>query len=109
MKQFIPIGLFLFHGAIAMANFSSGEGKELNKEIKKNINYPEFAKEAKLHGMVMVHFVVNSDGRIEVKEINASDSDLAAYVKEQIERIEVVERAAEGDHYVKFRFRYVDL
>jgi hypothetical protein len=109
MKQFILIGLFLSLSALAMANTSFGEGKELNREIKKKVNYPEFAKEAKLHGIVMVHFVVNSDGSIEVKEINASDSTLANYVKGQLEKIELEGRKAEGDHHVKFSFRFVEV
>ncbi|MGB6036979.1 MAG: energy transducer TonB [Cryomorphaceae bacterium] len=109
MKQFILIGLFLSLSVLSMAKSSSGEGKELTKEIKKKVNYPEFAKEAKLHGMVMVHFVVNSDGSIDVKEINASDSTLAKYVQMQLESIEVEELAAQGDHYVKFRFRFMEV
>lgn len=109
MKQYILIGLFFSLSALAMANSSIGEGSELKKKIKRTIIYPEFGKETKLHGLVMVHFVVNSEGSIEVKEINASDSDLADYVKEQLERIEKVERTSEGDHFVKFRFRYVEM
>ena len=109
MKQYILIGLFLSLSAFAVANSSIGEGSELKKEIKRTINYPEFAKKTKLHGVVMVHFVVNSDGSIEVKEINASDSDLGEYVKGQLERIEMIERNSEGAHFVKFRFRYVEM
>ena len=109
MKQYILIGLFLSLSVLALANSSDGEGSDLKKEIKRTINYPEFAKETKLHGLVMVHFVVNSNGSIEVKEINASDSGLANYVKAQLELIEMVERKSEGDHFVKFRFRYVDM
>jgi len=109
MKQFILIGLFLSLSVLSMANSSSGEGKELNKEIKKKVNYPEFAKATKLHGMVMVHFVVNSDGSIDVKEINASDSTLAEYVQMQLESIRLDELASQGDHYVKFSFRFLDV
>jgi hypothetical protein len=107
MRQLFLIGIFLSLSACAIGNSSFGEGKELNKEIKKNINYPEFAKQAKLHGIVMVHFVVNSEGQLEVKDMNASDGHLAKYVKEQLENIQIAVGAAEGDHYVKFRFRYV--
>ncbi len=108
MKQFILIGLFLSLSTLSMANSPLGEGKELNKEIKKKVNYPDFAKESKLYGVVMVHFVVNSDGSIDVKEMNASDSALGAYVQKKLESIEVDELAAQGDHYVKFRFRFME-
>mgnify|MGYP006300463187 CR=1 FL=1 len=82
---------------------------DLEREIKKKVDYPDFGKSEKLHGLVMVKFNVDESGAIEVQEINASHDHLAEYVRTRLESIRVEERGSEGEHYVKFRFRFVEV
>jgi hypothetical protein len=109
MKQLLLAIMLLSSVNYSMGHAPGNDGEELKKEIKRSVDYPDFAKAEKLHGLVMVKFKVDSQGAVQVEEINASHDHLGEYVKEQLESIRVEDRGAEGEHFVKFRFRFVDL
>lgn len=85
------------------------ESRELNKALRKQIQYPAFAKQEKMQGMVAVKYEVQSSGNISVLEINASHQELEAYVRGKLEEVTINDRSAEGIHYVKFVFRFVNI
>ncbi len=80
----------------------------LHKAIRKSVYYPGFAKKSKLQGTVMVKYEVTNEGFVKVLDMNASHSDLANYVREQLEKLNTNDLKAIGIHYARFTFRYVD-
>lgn len=107
MRQFrkvILTFLTLFLGVYAFAG--SFPGEEMQKLIRKEITYPKFAKASQMQGLVMVKFEVNEQGYVQVKEINASHSELALYVQRELERMRHDPRKSSGTHFAKFTFRY---
>jgi len=108
MKRIILILTILLSGLSSMGNAPRGEGNELKKEIRKTVGYPDFAKADKLRGVVLVKFRVDEEGVISVMEINASDEHLGEYVTKKLESIHVEDRNAEGEHFARFNFRFVD-
>ncbi len=97
--------LTIFTGAIA----SNGGSEPLTKVIRKSVNYPSFAKEDQLHGLVLVEFEVDENGVISVNRINSSDESLGSHVKQVLEGIELNDMNAVGTHFAKFHFKYVAL
>lgn len=88
---------------------SEGNEESLKKAIRKNLNYPTFAKESKLHGFVLVEFEVEPNGNIVVKEMNASHPALAKHVERVLESVQLTDVSSIGTHFIKFNFKYVDL
>lgn len=109
MKQLMLIAMLLLSSLGSIGDTPSSYGEELKKEIKKKVGYPDFAKAEKLDGMVMVKFLVNEEGRVQVLEINASHDHLANYVTDRLEGIRVDDSKAKGEHFARFRFRFVEI
>lgn len=88
---------------------SEGNDGSLKKAIRKNLNYPPFAKEEKLHGFVLVEFEVQPNGNILVKEMNASNPELAKHVESVLEDVHLTDNKSIGTHFIRFNFKYIDL
>jgi outer membrane biosynthesis protein TonB len=101
----LMVSLMTVHSTMA----SEGNEGSLKKAIRKNLNYPTFAKETKLHGFVLVEFEVKSNGNIVVKEMNASHPELADHVESVLEGVQLTDVSSIGTHFIKFNFKYVDL
>lgn len=80
----------------------------LKRTIKKEVNYPEFARSARIEGFVLVKYEVAADGSVSVKEMNASHDGLADYVRRRLEAISVESIMDQGIHFAKFTFRYIE-
>jgi hypothetical protein len=80
----------------------------LDKAIRKSVYYPAFAKKSKLQGTVMVKYEVTNDGKVKVIDMNASHSELASYVQQQLEKLSINDLKSVGLHYARFTFKYVD-
>lgn len=103
---FVLLFSIIFNG-IAIAAEKSNE--PLNKVIRKSISYPTFAKEARLHGVVLVEYRVNPTGQVTVTKINASNQRLGRHVKNELEKLVLNDNRTTGVHFAKFSFKYVDL
>lgn len=69
-------GFCLFSHAETNPSFPGGEGA-LKKYLEENTKYPEIAKENGVEGIVMVGFVVMTDGSLrELKIVKFVDPDL---------------------------------
>lgn len=79
----------------------------LKRTIKKEVNYPEFARSERVEGFVLVKYEVDANGSVSVKEMNASHEGLADYVRTRLEAISVESDMDHGIHFAKFTFRYV--
>lgn len=81
---------------------------DLEKLIQKQISYPQFAKEQKLDGVVLVSFTVNSDGSINVNTTNQSDIRFKEYVVSKLKSLKIKSGSKSAKTYnVKFDFKYV--
>jgi len=110
LKQ-ITILIFTAIAVMSVGNLdaSSSSSDKLDRTLRKEIRYPEFAKSEQIYGLVMVEFEVLSNGQIQVNEINASHENLGIYVQSELEKIEVNDLSEIGKHYVKFKFRFVNV
>ena len=85
--------------------------KEIEKFLKKEISYPDFAKQQKLEGIVLVNFSVNSDGSINVNLTNESDVNFKDYVVAKLKQLKIIpSKNYIGKSYdVKFNFKFEKL
>jgi len=88
---------------------SSPSSDKLERVLRKEITYPEFAKSEQLFGLVLVEFEVLPTGKVQVNKINTSHENLGTYVKSELEKITVANLNEVGKHYVKFKFRFVEI
>lgn len=88
---------------------TSPTSDKLERALRKEIRYPEFAKSEQLFGLVLVEFEVLPSGKVQVNKINTSHENLGAYVKSELEKIQVEDLNEIGKHYVKFKFRFVQV
>jgi len=82
--------------------------KEMDKILKKEISYPDFARQQKLEGIVLVNFSVNPDGTIAVNLTNQSDASLKDYVVSKLKQLRIIpsKGISEKTYNVKFNFRF---
>jgi len=88
---------------------SSPSSDKLERKLRKEITYPEFAKSEQLFGLVMVEFEVLPSGDVRVNQINTSHENLGNYVISELEKIRIQDLNEIGKHYVKFKFRFVQV
>jgi hypothetical protein len=109
MKTKLIIVLFwAFSFNQLFANGKSPSSPVLNKQLKK-MDYPDFGRESKLEGMVLVEFTITETGAVNINAINSSDENLESYVRQKLESLQINDLRAQGTHHVKFNFKYVDL
>ncbi|MCH5226931.1 MAG: energy transducer TonB [Muribaculaceae bacterium] len=80
MKKIFTLGLLLGASLMAVADdqpkFPGGE-EALKKYVEENTRYPEVAKENGIEGIVVVGFLVNTDGSLQqFKIVRFIDPDL---------------------------------
>ena len=71
VEEYIPVAMEddeveeaeIFTVVESMPKFTGGDGA-MNKYLRKNIEYPQMARESGIHGRVFVTFVVETDGRV---------------------------------------------
>jgi len=106
-KSTILIGI----AVIIIASFvkaGNPKSSSIDKIIKKEISYPEFAKKQRLEGVVLVNFSVNKDGSIKVNLTNESDTNLKDYVVSKLKLIKVKNPEENNtlSYDVKFEFKF---
>lgn len=86
---------------------NAGNPKDINKILNKEISYPDFAKQQKIEGMVLVNFSINTDGSVKVNLTNESDATLRDYVVSKLKKIKILhsKNEAEKTYNVKFEFK----
>ena len=108
-KIILIVGLILLTVAITgKVSAKSIDPKEIDKILKKEISYPDFAKQQKLEGIVMVNFSVNTDGTISVNTTNQSDASLKDYVVAKLRKLRIfpLNDNSVKTYSVKFNFRF---
>lgn len=100
--------LIIAFSGVSNANTISPKGGDIKKLIQKQVSYPDFAKEQKLEGVVLVDFTLNADGTIKVNTTNQSDINLKDYVVTKLKQIKLKpDTSAAKSYSVKFDFKYV--
>jgi hypothetical protein len=81
---------------------------KIEKLLKKTISFPDFAKNEKMEGIVLVNFTVNSDGTLSVNLTNESSEALKNFVVSKLSQIRLKPgNTEEGQTYnVKFEFKF---
>jgi len=89
------------------ANAGNPKTTSIDKLLNKEISYPDFAKQQKLEGFVLVNFTVNSDGTICVNLTNESDANLKDYIVGKLMKLKIIpSKENTGKTYdVKFEFK----
>lgn len=108
MKTLIAIiSLMLLALIDTSANASTRKPKDIGKILQKEISYPDFAKDQKLEGTVLVSFTVNTDGSITVNLTNESNATLKDYVVSKLRSLKIIPtKENTGKTYdVKFEFK----
>jgi hypothetical protein len=79
------------------------------QKFRGTIRYPEFASKRAIQGEVTVIFTVSENGNIIVKDIRATDTELARYVREMITTVQCpeLENASVYDFKVIFNFKLI--
>jgi hypothetical protein len=101
----------------SMVLLTAGTGKvnagnpkhfSIDRLLKKEITYPDFARSQKLEGMVLVSFSLNPDGTINIQLTNESSATLKDYVVSKLKSLRFATSSG-GDnktYNVKFVFTY---
>ncbi|MFT3884334.1 MAG: hypothetical protein QM724_02550 [Flavobacteriales bacterium] len=92
--------------SLATGNSSALE-HQLSRQLDRYVIYPIMNGQQDLYGDVVVSFVINTEGHVEVIAATASDERLADYVLSRLSKVDVG-RNPEGvwrTSHVRFRFR----
>jgi outer membrane biosynthesis protein TonB len=93
--------------AIAPDTKPSGALTSAKKEIQRVIHYPDFARAAKMEGIVMVKYYIAECGIIEVVESEGSHPELVQYVLDQMAKLNFYGKDYSSDErLIKITFRY---
>ena len=90
MVTTISLMLFLIATSTKVNAGNTNLPENIDEILKKEISYPDFAKQQKLEGIVLVNFSVNSDGTISVNLTNESNASLRDYVVEKLKKMEIL-------------------
>ncbi len=97
--------------------YAGGDNTQVKfgKVLKKYVPYPDFAKEQKLEGSVVVCFSLTENGSIQLNATDGSDEALKAYVNEKLKDLkldakenQIVLNNTEEKYYVRFVFKMED-
>jgi len=79
---------------------------KITETVRKEIKYPDFAKEAKLEGVVLVSFLVDGGGLISIEQTNSSNEELRGYVVEKLKNLVLNNTdKSESKYNMKFVFQ----
>jgi TonB family protein len=82
----MTIGLFLMVSALSVASVSE---KGFTEKIRTEVSYPRAAFDQNIEGMVLISFIVDEQGNIQIDGVNASHAELRDYVVNIIKNTQV--------------------
>ncbi len=103
MKTLVVIFIF----SLSLVGFAQANTNDVLSDIIKNeIKYPDYAKEQKIEGVVLVSFFVDGGGLIHIEESNASNDFLRDYVLSRLKNL-VINRqdSTYQERHMKFIFQ----
>ena len=95
MKTINLKSLFIVVSLLSVSLFGMAKGLQLVQDTKQiiaeKIGYPAFAIEKHIEGIVEINFIIDSDGKIVIADIESESTELKNYVQTQIEGIRLSE------------------
>lgn len=88
------------------AHGGNPEAHAVEKAIRREVHYPDFARIQKLNGVVMVQYEIGWTGRISVLAMDATHPELADYVRRKMEAVRLSQEVEPGVRHARFTFRY---
>lgn len=85
----------------------SAQERELMKQIDQHVTYPLLEREPVADGEVLVSFVINAAGKVEVISATSDNATLRAYVLRKLDRIDIGDNPSGTwkTEHVRFVFR----
>lgn len=77
----------------------------VEQAVRSEITYPQMAKDQQIEGMVLVEFVIDQNGQVDIVTINSSDMTLKEYVAGKLKKMIFPAKADSGTYAMKFDFR----
>ncbi len=106
-KSITTFVILIFAAEISFAKTHDPEKtNDLKTIITKNIVYPEFAKDNRLSGFVVVAFAVDNAGKINVKEINADSDYFQQYVEAKLKDLVLADPQRYQNKTIYYRFDF---
>ncbi len=107
LKSVTAVVILIFAANFCFAgNHKPKNTNELKTIIKKHIEYPEFAKENKLSGFVVVAFNIDNTGKITVNEINSNSYYFLQYVENKLGELVLENPQDYVDKTLYYRFDF---
>jgi Leucine-rich repeat (LRR) protein len=78
----------------------------LNNQIKSSITYPDFAKDSKLQGFVLVSFKYTNEGKLVVIDANSNNALLRDYVITELNKLDLCDHAKKPEKVYNMRFDF---
>jgi hypothetical protein len=102
--------LILSFGTFANTTFDPALVKkqrtDVVKEVKLNIDYPEFAAEQLIEGTVFVSFKIDDEGSINIEKIHSAEPSLQKYVQDELANLKIKQNLEIDITYeTKFTFK----
>lgn len=107
MKSISVLVILIF--AVSLSHASVNNRKpvtDLKTMIKNSVTYPEIAKKNQLSGFVLVSFNLDTNGKINVSEINANSIFLRQYVENKFKEIKIENPKTYSDNTFYYRFDF---
>jgi hypothetical protein len=111
LKSALAIIVFIFTVESGMAGVvNPKKTSDLKTIVKKHMVYPEFAKENKLTGFVVVAFEVDNQGKIIISQVNSNHSVFQEYVVSKLQELVLKnpESYQNKTQYYRFDFQLLE-
>ncbi len=98
--------LVLLTNRFAGASYAEKNEANVYKQIENQMPYPEFAKNENVKGKVIVEFKFDEKGKIQIMNMNYSNSKLKNYVADRLSKmnIQLSDNSINNIYRVEFSF-----
>ena len=80
--------------------------RELGRQIDRHVTYPILAREKRMDGDVLVTFVVDAQGKVEVISAYSENQELCEYVLRKLAKVDIGENPGGTWKTTSMRFRF---
>ena len=104
----LMLGLFIASTAFATTPVPATKQvrKEIKKQVKRNLCYPQFAIDEKFECCVSLSIIVNDDGSLDVDCANCVSQKMKDYVIKSVENIKTKDLAQYAGQTMLLRVRF---
>ncbi len=81
--------LFMINFSFATNNPATENNNKVVKVVSKTFQYPSSAKDKLIEGYVLVSFVVDDEGNVNINQLYSAKKELAEYVQKELKQMVV--------------------